>query len=193
MEGWSEKGMESAVRGGRVSLGIARNGRANDNKQNIDVTGGGCQQTLAGFYSLPKEWNGASWRFMHVFVFYVRVCVGNYESICVWVWVNMTTVWLGVVLLAARPTRRMCAFRLCGVSFVYLCLFAHLRCICWFWGRSILLMAFCPTQPDSWSFNIADEADGGHPAMALTAALTFTHLTALICRQTERKLNAIAV
>lgn len=55
MEGWSEKGMESAVRGGRVSLGIARNGRANDNKQNIDVAGGGCQQTLAGFYSLPKE------------------------------------------------------------------------------------------------------------------------------------------
>jgi len=56
------QGVVYTVRGGclggvgfPVSLGIARNGRANDNKQNIDVTGGGCQQTLAGFYSLPKE------------------------------------------------------------------------------------------------------------------------------------------
>jgi len=53
-------------------------------------------------------------------------------------------------------------------------------------------MAFCPCHyPPPLSSNIHDEDDGGQPAvaMALTAALTFTHLTAL----NHRKLNVIAI
>jgi len=53
-------------------------------------------------------------------------------------------------------------------------------------------MAFCPCHyPPLLSSNIHDEDDGGQPAvaMALTAALTFTHLTAL----NHRKLNVIAI
>jgi len=90
----------------------------------------------------------------------------------------------------------MCAFGLFGVS--VLCLGVCV-CVC---PPSLHLLILrpphivngllpLPLSPPPLSSNIHDEDDGGQPAvaMALTAALTFTHLTAL----NHRKLNVIAI